>query len=144
MTETFNVGDLVEAVKGETVVRGRVENRTGPDTAALLGIANGLALSHYRACDFTVTVIEKALPPLPTELGWYTDKTGGLWAFKANGYFALDAGNCVGWFSAQLLQEEYAPFTRLASVAEVLKKVRNFCAECGELEAIAAEYGVTL
>jgi len=58
MSETYQVGDLVEAVKGETTIRGRVVERASGD----LGIELAAALIYYERLEFTITVIEKAAP----------------------------------------------------------------------------------
>ena len=61
----FREGDLVEAVKGETVMRARVYR----DTEWLDGA--GRSIAGLRGDGFTVTLIERAKPALPTEPGVY-------------------------------------------------------------------------
>lgn len=65
MTE-YNAGDLVEAVKGDTVIRGRITGCSGDWVGTSRSQIPGLVKDG-----FTVTVIERATPPLPTEEGIY-------------------------------------------------------------------------
>ena len=79
----FVEGDLVEAVKGESVVRGRLNRGTYPTTKEYLYIGDSAAVKEVYIHDgWTVTVIEKATPPLPTEPGavisWETPFFTGL------------------------------------------------------------------
>jgi hypothetical protein len=74
MNNTYAEGDLVEAVKGDAVVRGRIYDRSFNAWA----INEFAAIEHYERNGFTVTVIEKAKPKvvLPTEPGWYMARYG--------------------------------------------------------------------
>ena len=156
MTETFAEGDLVEAVKEEgesrTEYRGRVHagghSFAGTDLAAW-------DLKALPRLGYTLTVIEKASPPLPTTPGYYGDKNGGLWEITERSFRAIDAPPCSGWFDASHAAE-YAPFNRLAPVAEVLGKIRAqaiavtesrdapyLAIDIDRFDAIAAEYGAT-
>jgi len=54
MSETYAEGDLVEAVKGDTTIRGRVVERASGD----LGIDFAAALTYYERLEFTITVIK--------------------------------------------------------------------------------------
>lgn len=146
MTETFAVGDLVEAVKGESVVRGRVKLGTKvAGCASYRYIGDSASLDEvYLKRGWTVTVIEKALPPLPTETGLYLDIDGDLWRVANDvGLVSLES-KIHDWESAA----RYAPFTRLAPVAEVLGKVRegvgSYKALLDLTDDIAADYGVEL
>lgn len=68
MTE-YNEGDLVEAVRDDTVIRGRAVASFGKH---LLGLS-GRIMEELENNGFTLTVIEKAAPKnvLPTEAGFY-------------------------------------------------------------------------
>lgn len=74
----FNEGDLVEAVKGETVIRGRAWREPGNGTEPILRLTLALSsdIAHLTANGYTVTVIEKAAPKLPTEPGVYVTPSG--------------------------------------------------------------------
>ena len=60
----FSEGDLIEATKGETVVRGRLDVLPG----GWLGTSRR-RLTSLIVDGFTPTLIEKATPPLPTADG---------------------------------------------------------------------------
>jgi hypothetical protein len=147
--EKYHEGDLVEAVKGESVVRGRVE--LSPEykhpTLALpaLGAMSTPYLSGYVDHGYTITVIEKAKPPLPTEPGWYVDGQNDAWLLNNSGYWYCAAS--PGDDPAQ-----YAPFTKLEPVAEtarrVVAKVRSvyFTDDptfWGNLDAVEEHFGAT-
>ena len=82
MTE-YNEGDLVEAVKGNTVIRGPLVNIGVLGRSLCLKLTLGLEtdIIHLEANGYTITVIEKALPKvvLPTQPGIYQDAGGRLW-----------------------------------------------------------------
>lgn len=112
---SFNVGDLVEARKGETAVLGRVGLVCG--SPGLLGA--GWRISSLNDEGFTVSLVEAATPPLPTEPGFYKSRTGGLWQISERDYPLVSLTN-------ELMcpdPEEFAPFTRLESVPVTAKKV---------------------
>ena len=68
MTE-YNEGDLIEASKGEDIVRGRLQR----DTCAGDLYVHGWCIQPLQRDGFTITVIETAPPKvvLPTEPGFY-------------------------------------------------------------------------
>lgn len=66
---TYNEGDLVEAVKGDTVIGGRVS--LALDGRVIIG-ESSRSVGVLENEGFTVTVIERAKPKLPTEPGVYT------------------------------------------------------------------------
>ena len=110
MTE-YNEGDLVEGVKGESVIRGRLDNIgnliiDGLDWRVASLIRNG----------FTIRVVEEAaaVVVLPTEPGIYQDNGGDPWELTD-----------FGWvFGDQVMSpDKFAPFTRLEPVSETAKKV---------------------
>ena len=93
--QEFHEGDLVEAVKGETVIRGRLKHvpDTGSRPVLNLTVALNSDTLHLEANGFTVTVIEKAAPPLPTEPGTVI-AIGGWELVKLRLYNAEQPG---GW-----------------------------------------------
>jgi hypothetical protein len=140
MTE-YNEGDLVEAVKGETVVRARLVER---GAYLALGVELGTVL-YYQNHDYAITVIEKAAPKvvLPTEPGIYQDRVEDVWTLTKSGRWLAggdDPGDPAIW----------TPLTRLEPVSETAKKildrVREMWPLCNdtELDEIAAEFGVEL
>ena len=153
MTETFNVGDLVEAEKKEiassTRFRGLIEN-INPDGEPPFLVVSAQKyqpeLAWLEREGFTVTVIEKALPPLPTEPGIYAETNHPV--NRVNLWQLSDGGNWYSLADAKYDHRaaEFAPFTRLAPVAEVLGKVAK--AESrhayGAAHEIAAQFGVEL
>ena len=142
----FHEGDLVEATKGETVVRGRVGGCSGDWVGTSRRQIPGLINDG-----FTIATIERAKPALPTERGWYLDRNGMAWELQ-------DFWNCnpLGTTSRPTadLFDTYGPFTPLESVPETAKKVldqlRGMWGDVGapdwianKLTRIAAEFGVT-
>ena len=109
----FNVGDLVEARKGELVIRDRVVMKT-------YGLALGAmdwSLSGARLNGHTLSLVEAATPPLPTEPGAYMTVDGDV--------LTLDKP-LLGWacgslsISAKSLE---LPLTKLEPVPDTAKKV---------------------
>ena len=84
----YNEGDLIEAVKGEIVIRGRLDYKLEVE----LTLALRSDVRHLIANGYTVTVIEKAPPknPLPTEPGVYvtdvSDLAGSVVLYRLNTY----------------------------------------------------------
>lgn len=149
----FNEGDLVEAVKGDTVIRGRLGRVPDGGSRPVLDltIAFRSDVLHLEANGYTVTVIERAKPELPTERGFY---------LSCNGLDVLYQGTDGSWsddakYGVEPVEvsRKHAPLTRLEPVPETAKKVldrlssfwefgppQNFL---DEFAAIAAEFGVT-
>ena len=115
MTE-YTAGDLVEAVKGETVIRGRLKEDNQYLWVGDLGRTTG----NLESYGFTLSIIEKAAPVvvLPTELGVYEDHEGDLWQLNVNGWKLLTSDPPDAF-----KPENYAPFALLAPVSETAKKV---------------------
>ncbi|MCU1408502.1 MAG: hypothetical protein JWM23_582 [Microbacteriaceae bacterium] len=133
----YNEGDLIEAVKGKRRVQdvltagGGSIFRNGP----YLGepsIFGPSSIESYENLGYTITVIEKAKPPLPIEPGVYlsslTDR--GPWVFKLDergDWILLNTNSLFPVGDGHL--ERHAPFTKLEPVAEtverVLAEVRN-------------------
>jgi len=71
----FSVGDLVEARKGERVIRDRIY--AGPYEFRYLGepsVFGPSSVGWFRDQGFTLSLVEAATPPLPSEtgaLGWF-------------------------------------------------------------------------
>lgn len=150
--EVYNEGDLVEAVKGRTVLRAplvKSEHTGALHMGQITGLVTVGELTHY---GYTVTVIEKAKPPvvLPTEVGCYESADFPL-ATGHEPYRLSLAGEW--WLGSTTVTERYMadrlPLIRLAPVAEVLEKVRvrydNFSESFNDnVASVAASYGVTL
>jgi len=145
----YNAGDLVEAIKGETVIRGRL---TASGDEFWVGDSIRL-LRHLCAPGWAVTVIERAKPALPTE-PWrcYVDKYGAERGY-GNIWFTDGAGRMHAWPEGGN-PDKYAPFIRLELPAETAKKVLAALGEYldGQLTGrtkndiigyLAAEFGVT-
>ena len=84
--QEFNEGDLVEAVKGERVVRDRITKPSNPFFAAdlYLGTPSVIGLSSvasYINAGYTLTLIEKAAPPRP----WLCAEVGETWRLEPFG-----------------------------------------------------------
>lgn len=114
----FSKGDLVEAVKGETVIRGRVRST---NNAYFWLTVDGIAatINHSEASGWAVAVIEKAAPKdvLPTEPGFYIDNQNDAWLLRADGeWFALTDDNATRRVLdavSTIKPDNFAPFTRL-------------------------------
>ena len=142
MTE-YTAGDLVEAVKGETLTRGRLWKG---DNLFWLG-ASGRTVSRFLEDGFTITVIEKAAPVvvLPTEQGAYRDAIGNYWNLSG-------AGVWYGFYGESKGVLENPPLRRLEPVSETAKKVLDrvrTTAGIGlnlheDLKVIAGQFGVEL
>jgi len=139
----FNVGDLVEARKGELVIRDRVVMKT-------YGLALGAmdwSLSGARLNGHILSLVEAATPPLPSEPGAYMTVDGDV--------LTLDKP-LLGWacgslsISAKSLE---LPLTKLEPVPDTAKKVlerllkfwefgppRNIL---NEIDNIAKEFGAS-
>ena len=109
----YSEGDLIEAVKGETVIRGRLDFKLELE----LSLALRSDVLHLKANGYTVRTIEKAAPlvVLPTEYGYYLDYEGHIWELSNLWFKRL--------FDDEDSAEDYAPFTPLAPVSETAKKV---------------------
>ena len=143
MSTDFQEGDLVEAVKGERVVRDRISKDEDGDLF-ILGVG------HLTNCffpeggnqvvrqGFTLTLIERPKPKveLPTGRGFYIDKTGDAWLLGHGGKLHL-LTNTFGSSPASeqaradydSLAAEHAPFTRLESRADTAKAVIGWFAD---------------
>lgn len=165
----YNEGDLVELVKGETVIRGRLNVPMVPnpeDGMFWVGDSTGL-LGGFVTLGYTVTVIERAKPALPTEpgalirikrdfdpVGWVCERsTRGTW-------FSTD-GHTYSHEALVALVAEYGPeYEVLEPVPVTAKKVLDdvrghltmpldgrrpngeFMIRAETLDIIAAEFGV--
>jgi hypothetical protein len=135
---SYNEGDLIEAVKGDTVIRARLQRDPAgyKNPLAVFTVALRADVRHLEANGYTVTVLEKAAPPVPTEPGWYADKDGEPWYIRGG---------------ASLLPR-YAPYTRLEPVPVTVQKVidymvaRNGWSEVGKggmADELIKYFGVT-
>ena len=117
MTE-YNEGDLVEAVKGELLLRGRITHT--PVGAGVVFAPGSFLTSTLKFAGYTITVIEKAaaVVVLPTEAGAYLDKQSDVWVLDRHGEWM-----CPDSPSDNDQALNYAPFIRLEPVAVTAKKV---------------------
>lgn len=125
MTE-YNEGDLVEAVKGDTVIRGRLAPESFGCGFGIVGM--GWPLNSLERVGFTLTVIEKAAPKnvLPTEAGVYADREGDfLIVYEDGDVQSVEVAK--GHQSAKRMpiavDSDFAPYTRLEPVPVTVKKV---------------------
>lgn len=142
MTE-FSEGDLIEASKGDTVIRGRVVPLGGGLTIQ----AGGWDVDSFERSGFTLTVIEKAAPALPTEPGAYLvtktfrGKRCVLLTQTGEWYDYLG-----GMVAAEYVQKYLLPLEPMASVSDTAKKVLDRVARSvgndSILRKIATEFGV--
>jgi len=147
----YNEGDLIEAEKKEiassTRLRGVVKKWEGEAGTELIVKAPGYEpmISWLEEQGFTLTVIEKAKPKLPTEWGAYTDCDGDMWVLDRNGlWIDFSSGEQV------LDPVRYAPFSKLEPASDTAKKVLDALRERvvfgtvvpSDLDQIAAEFGV--
>ena len=143
----YNVGDLIEAVKGESSMRGPLIR---DNYKCLLIAEHGWLLNELIADRWTVTVIKKAAPVvvLPTEEGTYLDIDDDVWRINRFGLLECQMG-----YPAPGNPENYAPFTRLEPVSVTAKKVLDRVDGYGIdddldfepfLKNIAKEFGVEL
>ena len=149
MTE-YKEGDLVEGVKGESVIRGRLDNIGNLKIDGLDWRVAGLIRSG-----FTITVIEKAAPVvvLPTEPGAYATNHGSVFVLNER-HDWLDFSVWRGSVNnLAATNPAYHPFTRLEPVSETAKKVLDRVNGYGIddeldfepfLKKIAADFGVEL
>lgn len=128
----FSVGDYVEATKGRDGVKG-VVRLSGQ---VLVVGASCRSVDGLEAQGWTVTVLEKAAPPVPTEPGYYFDKDGDMWNERNDTVIGLDP--------------RYAPYTRLEPVPVTVQKVIDKLADGGIIRrggevarAIREIFGVT-
>lgn len=125
----YNEGDLIEAVKGETAIRGRI--RPEPRGRYFWVGDSGRTTDSFTDAHFTLTVIEKAAPKLPTESGFY--RVSGSNAAHGGTVRRTDdgrwwwIGNDFATLPSEQTAEETAvmmPLTRLEPVPETADKIR--------------------
>ena len=127
----FAEGDLVEAVKGDTVIRGRLDHRA--ELKLTMALASDML--HLKASGYVVTVVERATPPLPTEM--YSviryrsflplvRHEDGLWYHVGfQGYMHKD-GSQVGRTSAQVVAERGTNFEVLEPASIIVKRISDW------------------
>ena len=126
----YSEGDLIEAVKGETVIRGRLDFKLELE----LSLALRSDVLHLKANGYTVRTIEKAalVVVLPTEPGLYTTETRDL--ARSLPLYRLNEKGEWSTIWAYRSEETRAPaeildgikpntLTRLEPVSETAKKV---------------------
>jgi hypothetical protein len=157
MSELFAEGDLVEAVKNEfsssTMVRGVLKS-TGWENGFILQ-AQGFSpeISYLESRGFTLTLIEKATPPLPTEPGiyvsWVTKPFPSVVHKIVNGQW-VDANDSLYLNDPEV--SALLPLTRLEPVDVTAKKVLERVREMYDgsqsttpdvIKLVAKEFGVT-
>ena len=150
----YNAGDLVEAIKGETVTRGRLK---ADELGLHLWVGDsGRTPENLESYGFTLSLIEKAavVVVLPTEPGIYEGSNFPI----SDGYspYRLTRGGFwdhLGAGVTMTLMHGAGTLTRLEPVCETAKKVLDRVAswwEFGpptvwaeELLNIGIEFGVT-
>ena len=150
----FNEGDLVEVERGEELYRGRWRQE------AIFGYLPNVALDwdDLDAAGYTVTVIEKAAPPLPTEPGHYEDANGRHWLHQIHDGSAYGAPDrdVDRWFNPDgvvenptriagtlfLTKLEPVPVTAKRVLASI-ERLYGSRSRIDLLAEVAAEFGVT-
>jgi len=156
----FNEGDLVEAVGGETVIRGRLKVSEITSRLVVPCVTFDMPIEVLEREGFTLTVIEKAKPKLPEDPGIYADQHGGMWTLHKNGEWINNGdGSVAVSFDADDMSGIYRsllPFTKLEPAAEtarrILDRIRSDNTGDGgyydhrytgkQLRALFAEFGV--
>ena len=154
----FREGDLVEAVKGDTVIRDRVD-----DDERLAGVRRSIRVLQVEG--FTVTVIERAKSALPTEPGVYAPAASALslhktrlftlwprgeWTEDSRDVNATTMAQLEAWASdGSLVRLEHVPVT----ARKVLDAVEEAMDRCdwplsiddsdAVLDEVKAQFGVT-
>ena len=160
MTE-FAEGDHIELVKGKEKVAGivQINARMGVPFFEVGTPTHRTAFfpRDLMAQGYTLTTIEKALPPLPTEPGIYISyvNTPSPTIFHLTKRLGWVDANDKNYMDVNELAK-MMPLTRLAPVAEVLGKIREqgltvtesrdapyLTIDLDRLDVIATEYGVT-
>ena len=143
----FNVGDLVEARKGETRIVARL--LWSGDCLFFDGWGAGVLSAVDQG--FTLSLVEAATPPLPTEPGVYLDKWGDTWQLSEETIAFAERWFLGSDFMTHNVARGYAPFTKLESVPDTAKKVidatiRTFNSKGGNivdaLMSVSQEFGV--
>jgi len=115
-TNDYSAGDLVEAVKGETVTRGRLK---ADELGLHLWVGDsGRTPENLESYGFTLSIIEKAaaVVVLPKEPGAYRDAIGNYWNLSG-------AGVWYGFYGESKGVQDNLPLRRLEPVSETAKKV---------------------
>lgn len=160
----YNVGDLVEAVKGERRVTDRIVAGNFPwFTGPHLGTPSAVGLSSvasYINAGYTLTVIEKATPPrswLAAEIGetWRLEPFGSSYNVVGNGSNRwFTRANVFGGVEQHKLDDhritgavklEPVPVTAARVLDDVIARTTMHCNACaGRLADIRKEYGAAL
>ena len=127
----FNVGDLVEARKGETRIVARL--LWSGDCLFFDGWGAGVLSAVDQG--FTLSLVEAATPPLPTEPGVYLDKWGDTWQLSEETRAFAERWFLGSDFMTHNVARGYAPFTKLEPVPDTAKKVIDL------LETVGADLG---
>ena len=121
----YNEGDLVEAVKGETVIRGLLVNICGLGRSLCLKLTLGIEtdLIHLEANGFTITVIEKAAPVVVLPKSTVKFASGPIVMWKENLLGWVITGHDDVWGNPDLIIKTFgSDFTILEPVSETAKK----------------------
>lgn len=153
----FKENDLVEAVKGETMIRGRLNQTFSGGKDFWVGDSTRL-LSGLPGCGWVVSLVEAAPEPLPAEAGHYQDQQGRHWLhqiYDGSSYGAPDRDvdqwiDYKGEIDDPASMIDVLPLTRLEPVPETAKRVidavRTFAWADGftnQLDRLEKEFGVT-
>ena len=118
----YNEGDLVDAVKGETIIRGRL---TMEGQHFWLGDSDRTVSGLTSQGGYTITVIEKAPPKvvLPTDPGVYVTTHGSVFVLNSDrDWLDFSAWN-ASVNNLAVANPAYHPFTRLEPAHVTAKKV---------------------
>lgn len=153
----FSEGDLVEAVKGERVIRDRIHVITDSpifNNNPYLGeprMFGESSIESLRANGYTLTLVEKAAPALPTEAGWY--RSSGLGSDQIDGLLHLGARGDWTWVGNMFAvnpdaltykqARQHLPLIRLEPVADTAKKVLDAVREFMEARSNLHHRNVT-
>ena len=147
----FSVGDLVEARKGERVIRDRIY--AGPYEFRYLGepsVFGPSSVGWFRDQGFTLSLVEAATP-LPTEPGIYADIEGDPWKLNATTDDYEARWSFGNEYKTRAQVSQHVPFTRLEPVPDTARKVidatiRTFNSKGGNivdaLISVSQEFGV--
>ena len=147
MTE-YTAGDLVEAVKGTTVVRARLVER---GAYLALGVDLGTVL-YYENHFYTITVIEKAAPVVVLPKATVKFANGPIVMWKESFLGWVITGFEDVWGNPALITQTFgSDFTILEPVSETAKKVLDrvnkvwpWGSSTAMLRRVAEEFGVEL
>lgn len=153
-------GDLIEATKGERVIRDRAAQGEGQIWGGRLYLGTPSlftpnTLASYEASGYELRLIERAPEPLPTEPGIYQGQHGDAWTLHRNGAWIHhgDGSLAVEWSAKDMQGINSLPLVRLRPVREVAAEVISQIANVWEfgppanvaawMDEVGKKFGVT-